>query len=155
MKKIVLFLSLLFVANFISAQVKAIKITNESTQKDKIIKENKRIKVFTSDGRKLKGRFKIEDNTIFIQGESINLSDIVALKRHPLLVSIVSGTILVYFGTLTIGIGVLIGLIVDTTAFWVTIPGAALIYAGLKPPNYNKKYKTKRNWNFEITTISD
>lgn len=155
MKKTVFLFSFLFFINLISAQVKAIKITNENTQKEKIIKDNKRVKVFTVDGRKLKGRFKIEDNSILIQGESIDLSDIIAMKRNPLLISVVTGSFLVYLGALTAGIGILIGLISDSTAFLLTIPGAGLIYAGLKPPNFNKKFKTKRNWNFEIITISD
>lgn len=155
MKKTVFLFSFLFFINLISAQVKAIKITNENTQKERIIKNNKRVKVFTVDGRKLKGRFKIEDNSILIQGESINLSDIIAMKRNPLLISVVTGSFLVYLGALTAGIGILIGLISDSTAFLLTIPGAGLIYAGLKPPNFNKKFKTKRNWNFEIITISD
>lgn len=155
MKKTVFLFSFLFFINLISAQVKAIKITNENTQKERIIKDNKRVKVFAVDGRKLKGRFKIEDNSILIQGESINLSDIIAMKRNPLLISVVTGSFLVYLGALTAGIGILIGLISDSTAFLLTIPGAGLIYAGLKPPNFNKKFKTKRNWNFEIITISD
>ncbi len=155
MKKNVLLLSFLCFINLITAQIKAIKITNEATQKEKIIKENRRVKVFTLDGKKLKGRFKIESNSILIQGESINLSDITAMKRNPLLVSIVTGSFLVYLGSITVGIGVLIGLLADSSAFLLTIPGAGLIYAGLKPPNFNKKFKTKRNWTFEIITISD
>ncbi len=155
MKKTVFLFSFLFFINLISAQVKAIKITNENNQKERIIKDNKRVKVFTVDGRKLKGRFKIEDHSILIQGESINLSDIIAMKRNPLLISVVTGSFLVYLGALTAGIGILIGLLSDSTAFLLTIPGAGLIYAGLKPPNFNKKFKTKRNWNFEIITISD
>lgn len=155
MKKTVLLLSFLCFINLITAQIKAIKITNEATQKEKIIKENKRVKVFTLDGKKLKGLFKIESNSILIQGESINLSDIIAMKRNPLLVSIITGSFLVYLGSITVGIGVLIGLLADSSAFLLTIPGAGLIYAGLKPPNFNKKFKTKRNWTFEIITISD
>jgi uncharacterized membrane protein YphA (DoxX/SURF4 family) len=77
------------------------------------------------------------------------------MKRNPLLVSIVTGSFLVYLGSITVGIGVLIGLLADSSAFLLTIPGAGLIYAGLKPPNFNKKFKTKRNWTFEIITISD
>ncbi|MCB0400294.1 MAG: hypothetical protein KDD26_11910 [Winogradskyella sp.] len=156
MKKFALLLpSFLFFINLISAQVKAIKITNETAQKEKIIKENKRVKVFTVDGGKLRGRFKIEADSILIQGERINLSDIMAIKRNPLLVSIVTGSFLVYVGSITIGLGVLIGVLVDSSAFLLTIPGAGLIYAGLKPPNFSKKFKIERNWTFEIIVVSD
>ena len=156
MKKLFLliFSSLFF--NVAIAQTNAIKITNINTNKEKIIKENKRIKLKTFDGRKIKGRFKIENNsTIIIDNVRINLSDIDALKRNPLLTSILTSGFLIYGGAITAGFGVLIGVLVDSTAFWLTIPAARMIYTGIKSPNFNKNHKTDKGWKFEIITISD
>lgn len=156
MKKILLILVSLFFFNQLIAQNQAIKITNTNTSKEKIIKENKRIKLKTFDGRKIKGRFMVEnDNTIIVDNIKIELSDIDALKRNPLLTSIVTSGLLIYGGVLTAGFGVIIGVWVDSTAFWLAIPAAGMIYTGIKSPNFNKNHKTGNGWKFEIIKISD
>lgn len=156
MKKIFLIIIGLFFFNLLIAQHQAIKITNINTNKEKVIKENKRIKLKIFDGRKIKGRFKIENNsTIVVDNFRIDLSDIDALKRNPLLTSIFTSGFLIYGGALTAGLGVLIGILADSTAFWLTIPAAGMIYAGIKSPNFNKNHKTDKGWKFEIITISD
>ena len=77
MKKIFLIIIGLFFFNLLVAQNQAIKINNINTNKEKIIKENKRIKLKTFDGQKVKGRFKIENNsTIIVDNVRIDLSDI-------------------------------------------------------------------------------
>lgn len=156
MKKILLILISLFFFNQLIAQNQAIKITNINTNKEKIIEENKRIKLKTFDGRKIKGRFMIEnDSTIIVDNVRIQLSDIDALKRNPLLTSILTSGFLIYGGVLTAGFGVIIGVWVDSTAFWLAIPAAGMIYTGIKSPNFNKNHKTDRGWKFEIIKISD
>lgn len=156
MKKILLLIIGLFFFNLLMAQNQAIKITNINTNKEKIIKENKRIKLITFDGRKIKGRFEIENNsTIVVDNVRFDLSDIDALKRNPLLTSIVTSGFLIYGGALAAGFGVLIGVLVDSTAFWLTIPAAGMIYTGIKSPNFNKNHKTDKGWKFEIITLSD
>ena len=156
MKKIFLLIIGLFFFNLLIAQNQAIKITNINTNKEKIIKENKRIKLITFDGRKIKGRFKIENNsTIVVDNVRLDLSDIDALKRNPLLTSIFTSGFLIYGGALTAGFGVLIGVLVDSTAFWLTIPAAGMIYTGIKSPNFNKNHRTEKGWKFEIITLSD
>ena len=156
MKKIFLIIIGLFFFNLLVAQNQAIKITNINTNKEKIIKENKRIKLKTFDGQKVKGRFKIENNsTIIVDNVRIDLSDIDALKRNPLLTSIFTSGFLIYGGAIAAGFGVLIGVLVDSTAFWLTIPAAGMIYTGIKSPNFNKNHKTDKGWKFEIITISD
>lgn len=156
MKKIFLIVISLFFFNQIIAQKQAIKITNSNTNKEKIIKENKRIKLTTVDGKKISGRFKIEnDKIIFIDNISLNLSDIYAIKRNPLLVSIFTSSFLIYGGALTAGLGVLIGVLADSAAFWLTIPAAGMIYTGVKSPNFNKNHKKDKGWKFEIITLSN
>ena len=70
MKKLIfLFLSLFFL-NSLVAQEKAIKIFNEKTGKEIIIKENKRIRIKTLDGEKVSGRYKIlDDETIILKNQ--------------------------------------------------------------------------------------
>tara|TARA_B100001059_G_C17287424_1_gene311110 strand:- start:65 stop:418 length:354 start_codon:yes stop_codon:yes gene_type:complete len=96
MKKLLLLIIGLFFINVAMSQNNALKITNLNTNKEKIIKENRRIKLKTSDGRKIKGRFKVENNSnIIIDDVRINLTDIEELKRNPLLTSILTSLIYV------------------------------------------------------------
>lgn len=145
-----------FFFNVSTAQTKAIKITNIKTNKVKIIKENKRIDLKTADGLRIKGKFKIEnDNTISIHNNQINLKDITTLKRNSLLSSMVTSGLFIYGGGLVAGLGVIIGVFVDSTAYLLAIPAAGMIYIGIKSPNFSKNYKTDKGWTYEIITISD
>ena len=151
---LLIFSSLFF--NVAIGQTNALIMTNSNTNKEKIIKETKRIKLKTVDGLKIKGRFKIEnDSTISMDNVPINLSDIAALKRNPLLVSLFTSGFLIYGGAITAGFGVLIGVLVDSTAYWLIIPAAGMIYTGIKSPNFNKNHKTDKGWKFEIIKIAD
>ncbi|GAA4806719.1 hypothetical protein [Litoribaculum gwangyangense] len=153
MKKLFILIISSFCFNVIVAQTNAIKITNLNTHKEKIIKENKRIKLKTIDGKIIKGRFKLENDIIIIDDIQINLTEIDELKRNPLLTSILTSGFLIYAGALTAGFGVLIGVLIDSTAFWLTIPAAGMIYAGIKSPNLNKNHKIEKGWKFEKISI--
>ena len=108
------------------------------------------------DGRKIKGRFTIEnDNTIVIKDQKINLVDISQLKRNPLLTSILTSTFLIYTGMIVGGIGILIGVFADTAGFWLTLPAAGMVYTGIRTPNINKNHKANKGWKFEIITLPD
>jgi len=156
MKNLLLLLISTVIFNVAAAQTKAIKITNLNTNKEKIIKENKRIKLRTLDGQQLSGRFKIVNtNTISIDDLTIDLADIDALKRNPLLVSIIGPTFLIYFGALIVGVSVIAGVFADASSFWFVIPGAGLIYTGIKSPNFNKNHKRDKGWTYEIITLTD
>lgn len=156
MKKIFLLIISAFFFNTVIAQNSAIKITNVNTNKEKIIKENRRIKLKTSDGRKIKGRFKVEDNnTIIIDNVRINFTDIDELKRNPLLTSILTSGFLLYGGAITAGFSILVGVFVDPAVFLLTIPAAGMIYTGIKSPNFNKNHKIEKGWKFERISIPD
>ncbi|MBU2930162.1 hypothetical protein [Winogradskyella psychrotolerans] len=151
MKKLLLLIMSILFFNVAMTQNNAIKITNLNTNKEKVIKENKRIKLKTSDGRKIKGRFKIENtSTISIDDVQLNLIDIEELKRNPLLTAILTTGFFIYVGTITAGVAVLVGILVDSTAFWLVLPAAGLIYAGITSPNINKNHKINKGWKFEI-----
>jgi hypothetical protein len=75
------------------------------------------------------------------------------LKRNPLFTSILTSGFLIYGGALTAGFGVIIGIFVDSTAYLLTIPAAAMIYTGIKSPNINRNYNTDKGWKFEIISM--
>jgi len=155
MKKLTILIFSLLIANSIFSQEQAIKITNKVSQKEIIIKENKRIKIKTLDGQKLSGRFKIENNSILIKDQLIELSQIGEIKRNPLLISIVTSSFFIYVGAITLGFAVLIGALADSSAFLLAIPAAGLIYTGIKSPNFGRKFKSDSNWTFEIISITE
>lgn len=156
MKNILLaFISLLFY-NQILAQSQAIKITNIHTGKERVIEVNKRIKLITKGGQKIKGSFKIENDVIVVNNNTqIKLSDILAFKKDPFLTSLLTSGVIIYCGAITAGFGVLIGGLVNSSAFWLTLPAAGMIYTGIKSPNFNKNYITTKGWRFEIVDTSD
>lgn len=156
MKKLLLFICTLFVFNVSMAQKQAIKVTNINTGKEKIVKENSRIKLQTFDGRKIKGRFQVENNnTIIVDNYKIDLNAISELKRNPLLTSILTSSFLIYVGAITAGLAAIAGVFADSSAFWLIIPSAGLVYAGIQSPNINKNHKTEKGWKFEIVPISE
>jgi small nuclear ribonucleoprotein (snRNP)-like protein len=125
------------------AQQQAIKITNEVSKKEKIIKENKRVILTTKDGQRIKGRLKLGDNnTVVVDGVKIRLTDIDQLKRNPFSTSILTSEILVDD-------------MVETSGLWLVIPAAAIIYTGIKSPNFNKNFETDKGWQFEVITIPE
>lgn len=151
MKTILILVVSLFFVNLAFAQGHAIKISNPDSGKEIIIKEYKRIKIRTADGRKISGRFEIEENNIIsINRERFELTDIQELKRNPLLTSVLTGGLLIYGGAITAGFGAIIGVFIQPSGFLLFIPAAAMIYAGTKSPNFNRRYKNDGSWTFEI-----
>ena len=155
--KNLLLLALCLSVSFIAvAQKRALEISNSETNKQVIIKENKRIKILTIDGQKLSGRFAIEnEDTLQIRNQSIPFSDIASIKRDPLLLSIFTSGFLIYAGAITVGVGTIIGIFAESSGFLLAIPGAAMIYAGIKSPNVLKNYKSDSNWSFKAIEVSD
>lgn len=150
-----MFLSLFFVT-LLPAQEQALRISSPASDKEVIIKENKRIKVRTTGGEKISGRFHIaENNVILIKDQRIEISDIAAVKRNPLFLSIFSSGFLIYAGALTAGMGAIIGIFVESSGFLLAIPGAAMIYAGIKSPNVLKNYEAEDNWGFQLINTSE
>ncbi|PKG42756.1 hypothetical protein [Psychroflexus sp. MES1-P1E] len=130
-------------------------MTNLNTSKEKIIKENRRIKLTTLDELKIKVSFKLENSVIIIDNVRINLTDFSELKRNPPLTYILTLGFLIYGGAITAGVGVIIGVFANSAAFWLTIPAAGMIYAGIKSPNFNKNYKIEKGLKFEIISMPD
>ncbi|MGB6269340.1 MAG: hypothetical protein WBF67_10060 [Olleya sp.] len=153
MKKIITLIFGLLITSHVFSQQQALKITNQTSNKVITIKENKRVKITTASGEKLSGRFTINNDSIVIDNRQIALQDITDIKRNPLLVSIVTNGLLIYGGALTIGIGTIIGVFANTNGFLLAIPGAAMVTTGILSPNFNRKFKTEKNWTLQIISL--
>ena len=145
----------IFFINFLVVQNNAIKMTNLNTNKGKVIKENRKIKIKTTENKKIKGSFKIVNNSIRINDILINLTDIKELKRNPLLTSIIISGGLVLIGTATTSVVFIIGIIIETAALWYMIPTTAITTVGILSPNINKNHKMDKGWKFEFISIPD
>lgn len=155
MKNLLIIIISLFLNNTILSQQKAIKITHQTSKKEIIIKENKRIKTKTNDGKKISGRFIIKENSILINNQELALTDISAIKRNPILTSALTSGFLIYGGGLVAGFASIIGVFVDANAFYALIPAAGMIYTGIKSPNFHKNYSNEKMWKFQIIEISE
>ena len=93
------------------SQERGIEFINKNNSKRiEFLKEHKRIKVKTTDGKTYKGRFTIiDDKTIMINKITITLDSIVKIKNHALFGTIVS-KVLISIGVITIS-----GIAVSTT----------------------------------------
>ena len=153
MKKRLLLAFTLLLTTLMPAQEQALKITNTISQKEVIIKENKRVKITTLDGTKIKGRIQIKNNSIFIKDKQIDLNTIAIIRKNPLLTSLLTTGVFVYAGVITAGVGVIIAAFGNPSALWLLVPAAGLIYTGIKSPSFNKNYKSSGNWVYEIISL--
>ena len=121
--KNILFLTIsLFFSQVTMSQNKGIRMIKLNSNKEKIIKENKRIQVKIVDGKTIKGRFTIEDsNTIMIGNIRISITDIEALKRNSIVSSIFTSGLLIYGGGLAAGFGTIIGAFGNPAGFWLLV----------------------------------
>lgn len=158
MKCIVLLIALTIGMGALTAQVKALKMTNSISAKEVVIKENMRVIVKTKTGEKVKGRLSfVNDELIALNGQEIFLADIVKIQRNPLLLSILVDGLMLYTAA---GV-LLVGLVI--TAFsgggpeilYFVVPAAALVYGGIASPKFTKGYKTYKNWSYEVIMIPD
>lgn len=153
----------LFFLTFSFAQTHTLHITNTETQKERLIKEYKRIRAKTVTGEKFQGRFTIiDENTIALEGITLTLSEIEKIKRHPLFNTIFIKSNLVHIGGVSLFLGILgTGLSSasndqGTINYGFVIGGAVIlaggIYGAIKSPNLNKGYHINKKWKFSIRT---
>jgi hypothetical protein len=155
MKNLLVLLSLILVKQ-LCAQEQALRITDQTSGKQVVFKENKRVNITTFEGRKISGRLKIEDaQTIFLEGERIDLTNLKEIKRNPFLASFLISGLLIYAGAITAGFGMIIGIFIQTSGFLLTLPAAGLIYAGIKSPNMFRNYKNEGNWILEVISLEE
>jgi len=157
MKKTIILLISLFFINLTFSQKRVIKITNLNSNREIIIKENRRIKIKIFDGEKISGKFKILDNeNILIKNRQIEIKDIQKIKRNPLLISIGTDVFIIYNGVALLGASLVISAVTsESSALLLMIPALGIIYGGIKSPNFLKGYNKNRDWKYEIKIISE
>jgi hypothetical protein len=107
----ILFFLLLFSSNLFSqedqkVEKKGILLERKESSRKEFLPENKRIKLETIDGNILVGKFTIvNDSTISIRGNEVNLNSIERIKRRSV-VSAIGSPIITAYGFGGIGLGV-------------------------------------------------
>jgi len=154
MKNYVVLIACFFFVTIAYSQQQAIRITKSDSKKEIIIKENKRVKIRTQDGRKLKGRFSIEGNTIIIDDEALDIMEISSIKRNSLFINILTSSFLIYMGAASVTLGLFVAALADVSAsYWFIIPGLASIGTGILTPNFRRQFKRDKDWNLDIVTL--
>ena len=148
--KSVLFIFLLFSTIPFLAQEKAIELSKIGSEKTKIFKENKRVKIKTLEGGKYIGRIKIVgQKTIEIEGNVIHLNSISNIKSRSVIGGIV-GTVLIITGAYFIGIAPIAAFFISSTS------GSAFVIGGVVMSSsgifFNEFAKNHRNtkWSYKI-----
>ncbi len=154
MKSALLFIGVLFVLNGFS-QDKYLGIYQPGTTKETVFKENTRIRVKTVEGGKLSGKFHfVDESQVMIKNIIIPLSSIAEIKHNPLLLNfLVSGTLIVA-GGFCVGVGIVaVAWGAVAGGILVGAGGAAIMYAGIKSPNFLPKTHITDNITVKIKNV--
>ncbi len=138
----------------ITTQGQSLSIKNTLNGKEKIIKENRRIRIKTVNKDKFKGRFKIIDNSrICIKNDTIAIQDISYIRKDPFALKIVITGGLIYLGSSLIIVGLVFDAFGAATAIsgsTLSITGVGVLGLGFLSPVLIPSKKTKNNWHIEI-----
>jgi len=130
------------------SQDKFLVIQKNNSEFTKEIKENKRIKIETSDGLKHVGRFTIIDSTsIMIAEKVILLEDIVKMKRKSLFGTIANPVFIVYGSFVFIG-----GALIAGTGGLGVLVGGSFMIASIPMiliPAISNNHSSKK-WKYSI-----
>lgn len=143
---------LLFLTTALSiAQKNVLVIQKNNSDFSKEIKENKRIKIETKEGKKFYGRFTVVDSlSIMIENEIVLLDDIIKLKRKSLFIKICN-PLIITTGLVFVTFGVA-GAIAGGYGYIATVillpPGIPISALSLISNNH-----TTDKWNYKIKKI--
>lgn len=149
MKILTLFFLLVFSQQIIAQQ--ALEISRTGSDKVKLFKENKRVKVKTLEGEKHIGRFQIIDGeNIEIEGNVIPLSDIENIKSRSVVAGI-AGTALIVYGAVFLGSGLIVGLSFGTDPVLpiAIIMGGTILSSGIFFNEFAKNHRNTK-WSYKI-----
>ena len=132
------------------SQNRNLKLEKINSEKTKEIKENKRVKIQTNDGKKHIGKFTIvNDSTILINNKIILLDSIVKVRQKSLFSSI-TNPVFITVGSLALIFGTA-GAVAGGYGYFATVvlvpPGIPLL---LVPSIVNQHPKNK--WKYTIET---
>jgi hypothetical protein len=147
--RLIIFCFLLTCHLLIYSQERGIKLTKN--QKEKFLTESTRIKVKLTDGRKIKGRFTIiNDSVIKIRGYEVDFQQIILIKRKPISLQTI-GTILIIVPPID-GLAMDIMLSPVYGGFFPigTITATPFVTAGILMNTLGKQHKKAKGWNYQI-----
>ena len=135
-------------------------LKKEKNNKEKIIREGKKIKVITFNDQKIAGSFEIcGDSVLIIKKDSLLLSEIKIIRTISLASKISGGTLAGVGGIFTLGGALLTikgfadgGLAVIGAVFLgipITTVGIIVITTGILMATTGKKHKSK-NWDYSV-----
>ncbi|SEA81878.1 hypothetical protein SAMN05443667_10990 [Flavobacterium gillisiae] len=138
---------LLFTSSFLTAQEKGIYLENRSKNKTIFLPQNKKIKITTSEGKKLAGNYTIvDDKSILIKNQLISLSSVVAIKKYSTY-SAITATAGIAVGSLFTVVGAA-GIIAGGYGF-IASPLAPIGLAMVLIPVLSNKHKREK-WEYKI-----
>ena len=133
------------------AQQQVLEMTKTGTEKIRTFKENRRVKIKTSEGEKYIGRFQIiDDHTIEIEGNIIPLNSITNIKRRSIVAGI-AGTALIIYGSLYALVGGLEHLWPNNTQIGngLFVIGAVFISSGIFFNEFARNQRSDK-WTYKI-----
>ncbi len=141
----------LLASNLAFSQERGIILTNKTDKDVEFYQENKRVKITTKDNKKHFGRIVIvDDNTISIDNQNIKIENIIKIKSHSVLSTILTvpfifiGSVAIIGGTVAGGIGAI-----------VLIPGGAIFTGfGLLITAVGNNHKVN-NYTYQISQNHD
>lgn len=140
----------------INAQQNSLILKNPTKNNKIVIKEKKRVRVKTTSGKKISGRFEIiNDHTIKIRNSKIDLIHIEKIKRHPITLNILMSGGLIYAGSALVWIGVYANTVQQDERANMVIAGIGATYIGIRSPNFLKGYSKKDGWKIEISIANE
>jgi hypothetical protein len=100
--KNIIILLVLYCNTISFAQEKGMYLINKKSQDSTFLVENRRIKVFTLNGKSKAGKFKIlDDKTISIKNDTLALSSIIKIRKASAF-SAIASPVSIYFGAIFI-----------------------------------------------------
>lgn len=147
MKILILIMASLLCFGIVHSQERAIQITQPDAQKEIIIKEGKRIRVKTTDGKTMNGRYYIVDHQhIRIRSHQIALDDITKIKKNPFALVLINAAALLMPAAI-------VGLFAGFAAAELVLPViAGYVYSSFSV-NVLKGYEPSENLQLELITL--
>jgi hypothetical protein len=155
------FLTVFCLATFSYSQNEVLTLTKKKTGKEKILVQGKKIKIYTDDGKMMKGYFSIKGDSIVILSKGVaSVENIVQINRISLGQKLVGGTLTALGGGVSLIGAVGIAEIVKDGGFAIialvvlapleavsilTAAGGVIILVG------GKRYKSTK-WDYKIKT---
>ncbi len=149
MKILTLFFFLVFSQQIIAQQ--ALEISKTGSDKVKLFKENKRVKLKTLEGEKYIGRFQIiNSENIEIEGNIIPLRDIENIKSRSVVAGI-AGTAIIIYGAVIVGTGIIVGSMVgtDPVLLIAIAMGGTVLSSGIFFNEFAKNHRNTK-WSYKI-----